>query len=118
MSELKIKGKLIKKFEPQTFGESFRKMEFIAETTEEKYPQTIKFQATQDNIQKFENLTVGLIADWYFNVRGREWTNKENKVMYFVSLDVWRHEEHGQDMKQPLPEPTTETTSDSDGLPF
>ena len=36
MSELKIKGKLIKKFEPQTFGESFRKMEFIVETTEEK----------------------------------------------------------------------------------
>ncbi len=118
MSELKIKGKLIKKFEPQTFGESFRKMEFIVETTEEKYPQTIKFQATQDNIQKFQDLTVGLIADWYFNVRGREWTNKENKVVYFVSLDVWRHEEHGQDMKQPLPETTTETTSDSDGLPF
>ena len=118
MSELKIKGKLIKKFEPQTFGEKFRKMEFIVETTEEKYPQTIKFQATQDNIQKFENLTEGLIADWYFNVRGREWTNKENKVVYFVSLDVWRHEEHGQYLKQPLPETTTETSSDSDGLPF
>lgn len=117
MSELKIKGKLIKKFEPQTFGESFRKMEFIVETTEEKYPQTIKFQATQDNIQKFIELSEGMIADWYFNVRGREWTNKENKVMYFVSLDVWRHEEYGPELK-PLPEPTTETTSDSDGLPF
>ena len=117
MSDLKIKGKLIKKFEPQTFGESFRKMEFIVET-DGKYPQTIKLQATQDNIQKFQDLTEGLIADWYFNVRGREWTNKENKIMYFVSLDVWRHEEIGQDLTQPLPETTTETTSDSDGLPF
>ena len=113
MSDLKIKGKLIKKFEPQTFGEKFRKMEFIVET-DEKYPQKIKFQATQDNIQKFQDLTEGLIADWYFNVRGREWTNKENKVVYFVSLDVWRHEEHGQDLKQPLPE----TSSDNTKLPF
>jgi hypothetical protein len=118
MSKLMIKGKLIKKFEPQTFGESFRKMEFIVETTEDKYPQKIKFQATQDNIQKFQDLTVGLIADWYFNVRGREWTNKENKVVYFVSLDVWNHEEHGTDLTQPLTEPMPETTSESDGLPF
>jgi hypothetical protein len=114
MSELQIKGKLIKKFETQTFGESFRKMEFVVET-DEKYPQKIKFQATQDNIQKFEELTVGLIATWYFNVRGREWTNKENKVVYFVSLDVWRHEEHGTDIVQPLPKPIEEN---SDGLPF
>ncbi len=113
MSDLKIKGKLIKKFEPQTFGESFRKMEFIVET-DDKYPQKIKFQATQDNIQKFQDLTEGLIAEWYFNVRGREWTNKENKVVYFVSLDVWRHEEIGQDLQQPLPETPSENTE----LPF
>ena len=115
MSELKIKGKLIKKFETQTFGESFRKMEFVIET-QGKYPQKIKLQATQDNIQKFEELTEGLIADWYFNVRGREWTNKENKVVYFVSLDVWRHEEIGTDLTQPLPE--TLPTTDNTELPF
>ena len=114
MSELSIKGKLIKKFEPQTFGGSFKKMEFVVET-EDKYPQKIKFQATQDNIQKFAELTEGLIATWYFNVRGREWTNKENKVMYFVSLDVWRHEEHGTDLTQPLP---TNSSSDNTEIPF
>lgn len=110
--ELSIKGKLIKKFEPQTYGDSFKKMEFVIET-EDKYPQKIKMQATQGNIQKFIELTEGLIATWYFNVKGREWTNKENKVMYFVSLDVWRHEEHGTDLLQPLP-----TTSENTDLPF
>jgi hypothetical protein len=114
MSELMIKGKLIKKFEPQTFGEKFRKMEFIVET-DEKYPQKIKFQATQDNIQKFVELSIGMIADWYFNVRGREWTNKENKVVYFVSLDVWRHEEHGPDL-QTLSKPEIE--AENVELPF
>ncbi len=114
MSDLKIKGKLIKKFEPQTYGESFRKMEFVIET-QGKYPQKIKLQATQDNIQKFEELTEGLIADWYFNVRGREWTNKENKVVYFVSLDVWRHEEIETDLTEyRVNLPTTENTE----LPF
>ncbi len=117
MSDLKIKGKLIKKFEPQTYGESFRKMEFVIET-DDKYPQKIKMQATQDNIQKFEELTEGLIADWYFNVRGREWTNKENKTVYFVSLDVWRHEEHDVDLTQPTTETNINLSTENTELPF
>jgi hypothetical protein len=116
MSDLKIKGKLIKKFEPQTYGESFRKMEFVIET-DDKYPQKIKMQATQDNIQKFQELTEGLIAEWYFNVRGREWTNKENKTVYFISLDVWRHEEIGTDLTQPLSD-TPIISAENTDLPF
>jgi hypothetical protein len=63
MSDLKIKGKLIKKFEPQTYGESFRKM------------------------------------------------------VYFISLDVWRHEEIGTDLTQPLSD-TPIISAENTDLPF
>jgi len=116
MSELTIKGKLIKKFEAQTFGESFRKIEFVIET-DDKYPQKIKMQATQDNIKTIEELPEGTICTMHFNVRGREWTSKENKVMYFVSLDVWRVEDNGTDLADLSTMPTTSVSNGND-LPF
>ena len=40
-----IEGTLKKKFDITTHGASFRKMEFIIKTDDDKYPQTIKMQA-------------------------------------------------------------------------
>ena len=90
--ELQIKAKLVQKFPTTTHGEKFKKMEFIIEI-DDKYSQLVKMEVHNDNISKIEELPVGTIADWHFNLRGRKWTNPEtNKVIYFNSLVVWRAE--------------------------
>ena len=120
--ELQVKAKLVQKFPATTYTETFKKMEFIIEI-DSKYPQLVKMEVHNDNILKVEDLPIGTIADWHFNLRGRKWTNKENKDIYFNSLVVWRAEVIETDLAEinddnlslPLP---LETSELADDLPF
>jgi len=97
-------------------SDSFKKREVVI-TTEETYPQDLKFEFTQDNCSKADGLQVGQLATIFFNLRGREWTNKEGKESYFVSLNAWKVE--SVVMQQ---EDTTrkdmDDRADSDDAPF
>ena len=111
--ELQTEGKLLEKFETTTHGETFKKMEFIIEI-DDKYPQLVKMEVHNDNISKIDQIPIGTIANWYFNLRGRKWTNKETKkVVYFNSLVVWRSEVIKTDIDVPL-----KTSEIADDLPF
>jgi len=113
-----ITGKLIEKFDVTTYGESFKKQEFVVET-EDKYPQTIKMQATQDNIEKIAKCNIGQNYTFHFNLRGRKWESPDNKIIYFNTIEVWRVEESEQELE---PEQTVAAPVDSrtlsDDLPF
>lgn len=85
---MEVKGKIIKKFEASEYG-SFKKIEFVLET-EDKYPQTVKMQSTQERVPVIERLPVGTVADFHFNLRGREWTNPKGEAVYFTNLEVWK----------------------------
>ena len=110
--ENQIEGTLKKKFEITTHGATFKKMEFIIETEDEKYPQIIKMQIVQDKINKVDELPVGTKAKWFFNLKGRTWENPEGKTIYFNSIEVWRVETTGTDLKPLVVE------EDNDVLPF
>lgn len=119
MSELKnatIKsiGKL------KEFESGFTCVDFVVETSEE-YPQVLKLQA---NKEKAENLIkynkVGDKVDISYNLRGREWKNRDGETVVFNTIEAWKvfRAEEGV-AKEPLKdEAVADVKVESDSLPF
>jgi len=97
MASYEVSGKLKVKMEEQAFSSGFTKREFVL-TTEEQYPQDIKFELIKDKtsaIDKFkENDTIKVS----FNLRGNEYNGK-----YYVNLQAWRVE--AEVAGSPIPPP-------------
>ncbi|OUW18216.1 MAG: hypothetical protein CBD18_03210 [Opitutales bacterium TMED158] len=87
MYEMEGKVKVIE--DTQTFGSGFQKREFVV-TSEEKYPQDIKFECTKEKIELLEKVRTGDQVKVSFNIRGNEY-----KGRYYVNLQAWRIE-HGE----------------------
>jgi len=120
MENLSIKGTIKKIYPTQQINDTFKKREFIL-VTDEKYPQTIKFELTQKKTEFLDDIKKQVNATVYFNVRGRDWINKENKTVYFVSLNVWKIETETTPEIKPIPEPVKQETqpqTQTDDLPF
>jgi hypothetical protein len=85
----KVSGTLKKISQTQIVSEKFKKREFVLRTNE-KFPQDIQFELTQDNCVKLDGLA--LFHDEIevsFNLRGREWVNPSGEAKYFNSLQAW-----------------------------
>jgi hypothetical protein len=99
MASYEVSGKLKAIMEVQTFSSGFTKREFVL-TTEEQYPQDVKFELIKDKtsaIDKFkENDTIKVS----FNLRGNEYNGK-----YFVNLQAWRVEAEAATAGAPIPPP-------------
>jgi hypothetical protein len=120
MENLSIKGTIKKIYPTQQINDTFKKREFIL-LTDDKYPQTIKFELTQEKTELLDYIKKQITATVYFNVRGRDWTNKENKTVYFVSLNAWKIETETTPEIKPIPEPIKQETqpqTQTDDLPF
>jgi len=85
---------LHKIFDTNQISDSFKKRDFVIET-EGEYPQMVKFELKQIKVDKIDPFKEGQEITVHFNVSGRLWLNKENKEIYFVSLDAWRIEKVG-----------------------
>ena len=81
---LEITGRLIVKMPTQQIKESFKKREFVVETTEQ-YPQKIKLELTQDKCDILDTYKEGDVLKVSFNLRGSVWQEK-----YYVNLQAWR----------------------------
>lgn len=74
---LELSGTIKLISDKQVFESGFQKLEFLLTTNDEKYPQDIKFDVIQDNVEKFiQHNQVGDIVTVSFNVRGNEHKNK------------------------------------------
>ena len=125
---MELKNVTIKSIsELKTFDSGFSCVDFVV-TTEEQYPQTLKLQA---NKEKAENLIkynkVGDKVDISFNLRGREWTNKDNETVVFNTIEAWKifkaeeskmTLEEGAAKIDQVFEPAGDLNDDSLGLPF
>lgn len=88
---MELKGTLKKINQVVNVSEKFKKREFVITTTEDKFPQDILFQLSQDNVDLLDEFFIGDELNIGFNLRGREWTNpKTNEVKYFNTLEAWR----------------------------
>jgi hypothetical protein len=123
---MNISGKIKLIGETKEYGSNgFRKRELVV-TTQEQYPQNILVEFIQDKCEILNSYLVGEIVKIDINIRGREWTNKDNELKYFNSIQGWRIEkiEEGYDAQLP-PIPTKEELSsdqesskEPDDLPF
>ncbi|CAG5086295.1 DUF3127 domain-containing protein [Parvicella tangerina] len=118
MSELKLTGKIKVIYDLQTWDSGFSKREFVV-TTQEQYPQDVKFEAIKDKAAQLDTVAVGDDVDVSFNVRGNEYNGK-----YYVNLQAWRIQKAtaGAPATPPMPEkPDTAIESfgeEEDDLPF
>ncbi len=82
---LAVTGKIKLIGEKQTFDSGFQKVEFVL-TTNDKYPQDVKFEVVKDNVDNFIKCNkVGNDVNVSFNLRGAEYKGK-----YYNNLVAWR----------------------------
>lgn len=86
-----LKGEVKVISETKQVSDKFKLREFVV-TTEGEYPQVVKFQTSQDKTELLDSIQVGQQVEVFFNLRGREWTNPQNEVKVFNTLDAWKIE--------------------------
>ena len=114
--------------ETAQISDKFRKRDFVLTTDHTtNWPQFIQLELTQDKCSLIDNYKIDDEISVDFNVRGRQWTDKEGKVKTFNSLQAWKIELVNGSTEMPLKTDTiTETTSQPiihsaqqiDDLPF
>lgn len=70
----------------QEFSSGFRKREFVI-TTDEKYPQDIKFEVVKEKCDDLDQIGEGDDITVHFNLRGNEYNGR-----YYVNLQAWKIE--------------------------
>ena len=78
-------GRLHKIFDTEQKSASFSVRDFVIEVADDKFPQLIKFQLTQDKCALMDDYSEGDEISVDFDLRGREWNEK-----YFTNLNAWR----------------------------
>jgi hypothetical protein len=91
---MQVAGKLIVVNPTQVVSEKFSKRTFVVET-DDKFPQQIEFQLTQDKCDYLDQYKVGEQVNVSLNIRGRSWTNPQGETKYFNTLEAWRIERVG-----------------------
>jgi hypothetical protein len=89
MASFEISGRLAVKNDTVVVSDKFTKREFVIET-EEKYPQLVALQLSQDKCSMIDNARKDDILNCSVNVRGRKWTDPKTGVdKYFNTLEAW-----------------------------
>ena len=110
----KLQGTLKIANETQVISEKFSKREFVITDENDKYPQDIQFQLTQDKCNLLDGVAVGSKLEVSFNLRGREWHSPAGETKYFNTLEAWKIEVIGQAPVMNAQAPNEE----QDDLPF
>ena len=128
-----VKGKLIKIYAKKQVSSKFALREFVL-ATEDKYPQQIIMQVTQERCELLDNFAEGDEIRAFINIRGRSWTNPQGEVKYFNSLEAWKITNESSQSFEPYKDSTSDKSGiaanfmedaistlqsqDNDGLPF
>lgn len=81
-----LNGKIKLIYDTQEFASGFKKREFVV-TTQEQYPQDVKFEAIKEKVDLLDTYKPGDEVNVHFNIRGNEYQGK-----YYVNLQAWRLE--------------------------
>lgn len=111
-----LEGTVKKIFDMQTFDSGFTKREFVV-TSDDKYPQDIKFECVKDKCSLLESISDNDRVKVSFNVRGNEYNEK-----FYVNLQAWRVEAAGAGEEPqpvgPMPAGLEEDPFGGEDLPF
>lgn len=120
-----VNGTIKEVYPEQQVNDRFKKREFVLTVTTSQYPQYVLFQLTQDKCSLIDPFQQGEEIKVHFNLRGREWKDREGKIRYFNSLEAWKLEKAGSNTppqttaapQESVPETFSNKTADDD-LPF
>lgn len=71
-------------------SDKFSKREFtVVDKPESEYPQIVQFELHKDKCDTIDSFKVGDAVRVSFNLRGRDWTDKEGVVKTFNTLVAW-----------------------------
>ena len=119
---MEIKGKVHEVGAVQQVTDSFKKRDLVVQYAENpQFVEYIKFEATQDRVNIFDNLAPGEDIVISFNLSGRPWTNKDGVTTYFNSLVAWRVNKVAAEMgvpQQHVPPVDISSAPGDDDLPF
>lgn len=110
---MQVAGKLVVINATQVVSDKFSKRTFVVET-DDKFPQQIEFQLTQDKCDYLDVYKVGEQVNVSINIRGRAWTNPQGETKYFNTLEAWKLEKVGN---APVMNPNA-PNEEKDDLPF
>jgi len=88
---MKQEGTIKQIGEEQIISDKFKIRTLWIETGGD-YPQTVEFQAANDKCNLLGGLTAGQQVTIHFDLRGREWQNKEGETKVFNTLNLWKVE--------------------------
>ena len=115
----KLKGTIKRIADTHEVSEKFRKRDFVLTTSDERYPQDILFQVTQDRCDILNNLQEDDEIEVYFNIKGREWTSPQGEVKYFNTLEAWKIDYALQAAKEKAStQKPINSENEKDDLPF
>lgn len=85
---------------------TFKKREVLIDTAgDSEKPCLIKFEALQDSVEYLNNFKPGDPVSVEFYLNGREWTNPQGEVKYFMSAKLTSIRLQGQQVPQQAPAP-------------
>lgn len=114
---MELKGLLKHIYEEKKISDKFTVKEFVLTVADTQYPQHISFQISNKKIELLDPYKVGDEIKVQFDVKGREWINKEGEAKYFNSLNAWKIELLNLAQDAPIEEPTVDYTEPSYGTP-
>lgn len=125
-AKLEVVGVLYKDLGTQVISDKMEKREFVIETTDEQYPQLVKFELVNDKCKILDGYKQGEKIKVSFNLRGREWKKDANTPpAYFTNLAAWRISKADNDFESTAAhtEPNTKretapVPTGGDDLPF
>ena len=83
MFQFELEGTIKVVLDMMTFDSGFQKREFVVTTTDDAYPQDVKFELIKDKCFLADSLQANDRVRVSFNIRGNAWQGK-----YFVNLQV------------------------------
>lgn len=83
----KIEGKLKSKSDTKQVSDKFKVMDIILVTLDEKYPQEIKLQVSNDKINQFDFIAIHEPIEVTFELRGREFKGNHYNTINVLSCE-------------------------------
>ena len=84
-----MKGKLTEIFDTKVVSNNFKLRQFVLTDDSGQYPNEVIFQLNQDRVELLDAFKIGDMVDVQYNLKGKRW-EKDGKVSYFNTLEVWK----------------------------
>lgn len=86
---MKVTGKIHFVGQVKQVSDKFKSKDVVI-LTNEKYPQHISIQFTQDKTELVNQNDVGDQVEVSINLRGREWKSPNGEIKYFNTIEGWQ----------------------------